>query len=444
MAFDRFDGKEWHPISQPRKMSLAVPLPQAASPDQAREPKALSFSYRRPNNRTEPNLYFVAENARPSFLVKNEAKRVLTVQASSELARTFVFLPPRAEWLETSTVVKLDANRVARIPAGYAAYYSVYSMLGGNSDIAPPQELYTEEEWAEWRKVQLQVPHLDEQVHELARRLFEGCNSVYEKRVAVMRFLRTHFTYSYFFFTPEGKNSLSYFLLERKAAHCEYFATAAALLLRLGGVRTRYVTGFSFPETGGGNTRVFRNRSAHAWVEAWDPDSGWVTVEATPSIRRLKPPDRLDYWLARAEFWLMRVRDFYEEFGLSGILFLPLVFTWQLLTSQSLAAQIMKLIVLAAGVLWLVRRFKPSVNNAEDEVGRALLALLRRMDRTMKKHGLIRLPNQTLMQFAEAVKNIEALTPEMKEESATWYQEFARVRFAGGATPEDVERLGRP
>ena len=139
----------------------------------------------------------------------------------------------------------------------------------------------------------------------------------------------------------------------------------------------------------------------------------------------------------------MRVRDFYKEFGLSGILILPLVFAWQLLTSQNLAVLTLKLIVLAAGLIWLVRRFKPSVNKAEDEVGRALLALLRRMDRTMNKHGVTRPPNQTLMQFAEVLMSIDALTPQMKERFAGWYQEFARVRFAGGANANDVERLGR-
>ncbi|MDA0840219.1 MAG: transglutaminaseTgpA domain-containing protein [Planctomycetota bacterium] len=464
MAFDRFDGKEWHPVSEPRESKPPRQAPAALLDARPRVPiyllcdagmsdETLVNPVPNPFESSEilplitKKRVTVAEEKRDSTrFAPRPVSRFLDVTTITAVSGQFLFLPPRAEWIATSSRLTLDANRIARNPAAVippASHESVavYSRLGEDRNIEPPTDLYSGEEWSLFRKAQLEVPALDERIHQLALRLFEGCTTVYEKRVAVMRYFRTQFTYSYFFFTPEGKNPLTHFLLDCKAAHCEYFATSAALLLRLGGVRTRYVTGFAFPESAGGNIRVFRNRNAHAWVEAWEPGIGWVTVEATQSTLRMNPPGRMDYWLAWIEFRLMCVRDFYEDYGPLGFLMLPFGFAWHMFTSQAFAGQILKLIVLAASVFWLSQRYRRPLEAREDETGRSLLSLLRRMDRRMKKHGLVRLPNQTLMQFAEAVKSVDALPPEMKKASATWYQEFARVRFAGGANADDVERL---
>lgn len=74
------------------------------------------------------------------------------------------------------------------------------------------------------------------------------------------------------------------FLFNRKAGHCEYFASAAALLLRCVGVPTRIVNGFKgaeFDETA--QAYLVRQWMAHSWVEAWSPESGgWVTLDPTP------------------------------------------------------------------------------------------------------------------------------------------------------------------
>lgn len=72
---------------------------------------------------------------------------------------------------------------------------------------------------------------------------------------------------------------------ERRMGHCEYFASASALLLRVMGVPTRYVTGFVVEEKNEvGEYWVARDRDAHAWVEAWDESSQtWRIVESTPA-----------------------------------------------------------------------------------------------------------------------------------------------------------------
>ena len=73
------------------------------------------------------------------------------------------------------------------------------------------------------------------------------------------------------------------FLLGGGAGHCEYFATALALLLRQQDVPCRLVGGYLAQEwEAQSRTMVVRSRDAHAWVEVLLPDGSWSTLDATP------------------------------------------------------------------------------------------------------------------------------------------------------------------
>lgn len=84
----------------------------------------------------------------------------------------------------------------------------------------------------------------------------------------------------------ETPTLIGIFLERARAGHCEFFATASALLLREAGVPTRYACGFAVVEAGNKKTgeMVVRGTHAHAWCRAWDEDSGrWLDVDLTPS-----------------------------------------------------------------------------------------------------------------------------------------------------------------
>lgn len=79
-----------------------------------------------------------------------------------------------------------------------------------------------------------------------------------------------------------GDSVLSDFLNNTRAGHCEYFATAAVLMLRNAGVAARYRTGYMLDEYDTfENALIARKRDAHAWVVAYIGDS-WKTVDPTP------------------------------------------------------------------------------------------------------------------------------------------------------------------
>ena len=66
--------------------------------------------------------------------------------------------------------------------------------------------------------------------------------------------------------------------------YCQHYAGAMALMLRMGGIPARVATGFS---PGGYSESkkawIVRDTDAHAWVEVWFDQYGWVTVDPTPS-----------------------------------------------------------------------------------------------------------------------------------------------------------------
>lgn len=72
-----------------------------------------------------------------------------------------------------------------------------------------------------------------------------------------------------------------WFLEESETGYCVHFATAATVLLRAAGIPARYVEGYMVT-TNGSETDV-RASDAHAWVEYYVPEMGWVIMEATPS-----------------------------------------------------------------------------------------------------------------------------------------------------------------
>ena len=83
--------------------------------------------------------------------------------------------------------------------------------------------------------------------------------------------------------TPEGEDAITYFMTKSKKGYCVHFASAATMLLRLCGVPARYVEGVkvTVPLTTKDVIEV-KDSDAHAWVEIYRDDIGWVPMEVTP------------------------------------------------------------------------------------------------------------------------------------------------------------------
>ncbi|MEC7242786.1 MAG: transglutaminaseTgpA domain-containing protein [Myxococcota bacterium] len=124
---------------------------------------------------------------------------------------------------------------------------------------------------------------LDPRIRELARSIAGQEEGPLAKSRAIEKWLKEEFTYTLVPEPGQGRQHLAQFLFETRRGHCEYFATALAVLLRAEGVPAVLVSGFYGGEWNElGDYLVVRQADAHAWVEVRAGDD-WVARDATPA-----------------------------------------------------------------------------------------------------------------------------------------------------------------
>ncbi|MGA9899827.1 MAG: DUF3488 and transglutaminase-like domain-containing protein [Terriglobales bacterium] len=130
----------------------------------------------------------------------------------------------------------------------------------------------------------LQLPRLDPRVAPLAQQITAAESNNYDKTVAMERYLRTHFGYTLQLGRSAQRDPLAYFLFERKHGHCEYFASAMAVMLRTLRIPSRVVNGFRTGEFNDVTAQyLVRASNAHSWVEGYFPGYGWISFDPTPA-----------------------------------------------------------------------------------------------------------------------------------------------------------------
>jgi protein-glutamine gamma-glutamyltransferase len=81
-------------------------------------------------------------------------------------------------------------------------------------------------------------------------------------------------------------SAITQFLTTVRSGHCEYFASAAVLMLREAGIPARYAVGYSVVELDRRNQEyILRGTHGHAWCRVWDKRSArWIDFDATPTV----------------------------------------------------------------------------------------------------------------------------------------------------------------
>lgn len=117
--------------------------------------------------------------------------------------------------------------------------------------------------------------------------------------------------FTYRTWQPQGRSRdpqspLTRFLLQSRAGHCEYFATATTLLLRQLKIPARYAVGYAVHEASGSGY-VVRLRDAHAWCLVWNEEKKiWDDFDTTPASWVKEEAERASafQWLQDAWTWL--------------------------------------------------------------------------------------------------------------------------------------------
>ncbi len=148
-------------------------------------------------------------------------------------------------------------------------------------------------------------PEITPRTRALAQQITAGLTNNYDRAVAIVRWLDNNLSYTLELEEPTTE-PVDFFLFERKKGHCEYFASAFAILARSVGIPTRQVNGFLGGEWNEYQGYVaVRAGDAHSWDEVFFPGEGWVTFDPTP-------PDRHDPLGRGATGWRARLGRFMD------------------------------------------------------------------------------------------------------------------------------------
>lgn len=178
---------------------------------------------------------------------------------------------------------------------------------------------------------------------------------------------------------PETNQQLDHFWFKTREGYCEHYASAVAVILRTAGIPARIIVGYQ----GGrwnplGQYLEIQQSNAHAWLEYWQNEVGWVRLDPVQFIapERIEPaisarnkhqadsfsaaatPDWWKFW-QHGSYYLETIRYFSERW----LLFYNQDTQFQLLQHLSLGAldkgQLMQLsiaiiILLMLGAAWMI------------------------------------------------------------------------------------------
>ncbi len=285
VALSNFDGRAW---SNPLEQTVLLRLPDGSFPLLPSR-SARAFNDNPPLPRSTPVHY-----------------RVMMEPMGSNV----FFLAPRAGTLQGNyRMVSIDsASAVYDLdPEHPVTTYEAFSniarppleQLRSSADIYPPAVLIT----------YLQLPSVDPRIRQLAAEITAREASNYDKAVAIERYLMSHYSYTLQLPRTTSRDPLADFLFERKRGHCEYFASAMAVMLRSLRIPARVVNGFRTGEFNDVTSNyVVRASNAHSWVEAYFPGSGWVSFDPTPPA----PASAHNAW-DRAMLYVDAMASFWRE-----------------------------------------------------------------------------------------------------------------------------------
>jgi protein-glutamine gamma-glutamyltransferase len=206
---------------------------------------------------------------------RGPAERI-TISAYLNRGRGVLSLPGGAFEIDRLAVVGVHRNRLGAVKVeeglGLVTYTALFAPDGPLD--GPPIE------------ADLHIPPREAAiVSRIATDLNLAGGSSAEKVETVAAYFRKNFRYSTWKGErPRRESALEEFLLNSRAGHCEYYATATTLLLRAAGVPARYAVGFSVQEWSRLEQRyIVRARHAHSWTLAY-VNGAWRDVDTTPPV----------------------------------------------------------------------------------------------------------------------------------------------------------------
>ncbi len=267
----------------------------------------------------------------------------------------------------------------------------------------------------------------------------EGAASPREQASKLEAYFRDHFTYDLGAPVLKRLNALEEFLFEQRRGHCERYASAMALLLRMQGIPSRVVIGYlANSQSWFSGWHNVRFKDAHSWTEAYFPDHGWVQFDATPRSRELTTGLEVrDFVDALDLAWFMNVVSFdgamQREFFSNAAQLAERTGAWFSGHRSDSSLVFLGGVGIIGGVWLLVfgRRFlRPRGKMTHRESELCASQYYRQMLLILKKSGLSRAPSQTPRELQEF---IDSTRSDWSEHTAPITNSFCETHYGGRA-----------
>jgi transglutaminase-like putative cysteine protease len=256
----------------------------------------------------------------------------------------------------------------------------------------------------------------------------------------------------------DPRNPYDDFLFESKKGFCEHYAGSFALLMRAAGIPARVVTGYQGGEVNPINNELtVRQADAHAWVEIWVPEQGWVRSDPTGAVSPLRvesgvnaalgpigvmstliAADPLGFlgrvrnaWQAANSQWdtwvvgydTLRQRQFFTSLGFPTI-------DWRTLGFWLIVATFVVGGAITLGLVVRERAPRPE----------AALAAWNRFCAKLARAGVTRSPSEGPLDFLARVRRLK---PSWDESASDITRRYVDARYGRGATREELRELAR-
>lgn len=258
----------------------------------------------------------------------------------------------------------------------------------------------------------LQLPDsITERTRELAATLADGQPTPYDAAKAIETYLRTNYAYTYFPPPqPPGSDAVDVFLFEDRRGMCALYASSMAVMLRTVGIPARVVAGFG---TGDFNTFTnlyeVRADDAHAWVEVYFPDVGWVPFEPTAGWNGDPQTGVVQRWLFTGALGNLELPPIpTEQIASAGLSVLSALMPWLLLALLGAALYLVWRRVRPRFTFALQRRAQRRSAHVftQHPARKTILAQYRRAQRVLR---LKRAASQTAQEQAHAAPELTEL-----------------------------------
>ena len=384
--------------------------------------------------------------------------RVSPIQGGSPVEYTVILEPHQNKWLfaldipvssNAKGVVQADHTLAAPYPVRRQTTYQVLSV-----------RTYRIQHLSGRVEEYLQIPLYG---HESAKTLAQDWSMNLGSPQKIIQAALTFFRQKDFTYTLNPplltKDPIDQFLFETRQGYCEHFASAFAVLMRAAGIPARIIGGYLGGEVNPyGDYLIVRQADAHAWVEVWLQDRGWIRVDPTAVVAparlaqgmlaALPPedqPELLGYpllgtanrylrsillgWDALNNFWSIKIigYSFKSQKALLQMLGLQTE-SWQHYVKLFAGIMLLGGALVFAFTIWIVKKAPPP----KDEV----LTIYQKYCSKLSRAGIPRSPAQGPFDYACAVISRR---PDLEKSVQTITAAYIRLRYRAEKSVAEIE-----